>query len=513
MKVALRRGVVCPSHLGGGRIEWAEPVPFGEYPKETFDPMFLGGVVGGFVKAVSRACETPVELAGGLCLAVGAASIQGKIRIETVPGHSESTSLYVCPALASGNRKSTVLELTTEPLIEWEREMRERMEDEIKSAQSKRDNQDARLKALRARYAKAGRDELDEIEQEIIELENELQDVPNFPQIWTQDCTVETLAVLMNQNDEREGVFSSEGGVFDILCGRYSNGKPNLDLWLQAHSGDVVRVNRMSREPIIMRRPALTVGVSPQPQVLQDMRKLPGFWGRGLINRFLFLLPDSPLGWRDLNGEQVSPGASASYTQTITNLLSIECQRDESGREIPYVLRLDGEAYQLWREFSLAVESIMRPGESMEYATGWASKLPGAAGRISAILHCFDNSYQPWADKVSPETMARALDLCGVFLGHARAVFFGLMGNDESIDGAQRVWAWIDRVRDSLFTRRDCHNALQGYFQKVSDLEPCLNILEERHFVRKEIIKTGGRPSESYHVNPVIAGGWENGLA
>ena len=507
-------GVGYPVHLGGGRrIEWAEPVPFGEYSPEPFDAECLGVSVGAFVSEVSKACETPVELAGGVCLAVGAASIQGKIRIETAPGHTEPSCLYVCPALTSGNRKSTVLELATEPLNDWECRMREEMADVIKSARSRRENQDARLKSLRARYAKAKRDELDDIEQEIIELENELEDVPNSPQIWTQDCTVETLAVLMSNNNERESVFSSEGGVFDILSGRYSNGKSNLDLWLQSHSGDRVRVNRMSREPVIMENPALTVGVSPQPEVLRDMRKLPGFWGRGLINRFLFLWPKSPLGWRGLNGFQIPAAVPESYAKTVTELLSIECQKDASGREFAYSLRLDNDAYQLWREFSLAVESLMRPGEAMEFAQGWTSKLPGAAGRIAAVLHCFDNTIQPWAKKVSGKTMERALDLAGMFLGHAQAVFFNLMGKDECVEGAQKVWAWVNRSREAVFSRRDCHNALQGNFQKVADLEPCLDILEERHFIAKETIKTGGRPSVSYQVNPKIMEDWKNGVA
>ena len=100
--------------------------------------------------------------------------------------------------------------------------------------------------------------------------------------------------------------------------------------------------------------------------------------------------------------------------------------------------------------------------------------------------------------EVRGETMERALDLAGVFLGHAQAVFFNLMGRDESVEGAQKVWAWVNRNREAVFTRRDCHNTLQGYFQKVADLEPCLNVLEERHFIAKETIKTGGRPSVSY---------------
>ena len=42
----------------------------------------------------------------------------------------------------------------------WECTLREEMADIIKSARSRRENQDARLKSLRARYAKAKRDDL-----------------------------------------------------------------------------------------------------------------------------------------------------------------------------------------------------------------------------------------------------------------------------------------------------------------------------------------------------------------
>jgi len=45
---------------------------------------------------------------------------------------------------------------------------------------------------------------------------------------------------------------SSEGGVFDLLQGRYSKDIPNLELALKAHSGDAERVNRGSRPPVFL---------------------------------------------------------------------------------------------------------------------------------------------------------------------------------------------------------------------------------------------------------------------
>jgi len=50
----------------------------------------------------------------------------------------------------------------------------------------------------------------------------------------------------MADNDEKMSVLSDEGGIFDILAGRYNGGIPNLDLFLQSHSGSSVRVDRGS---------------------------------------------------------------------------------------------------------------------------------------------------------------------------------------------------------------------------------------------------------------------------
>ena len=60
----------------------------------------------------------------------------------------------------------------------------------------------------------------------------------------------------MAANNERMSILSDESGIFDILAGRYSNGVPNLDLFLQGHAGSPVKVNRGSRPPIAMESPA-----------------------------------------------------------------------------------------------------------------------------------------------------------------------------------------------------------------------------------------------------------------
>ena len=56
--------------------------------------------------------------------------------------------------------------------------------------------------------------------------------------------------------------------------------------------------DRGSRPPVFLKSPRLSIGLSPQPDVLRGLAAKPGFRGRGLLGRFLYLLPPSPLGFR-----------------------------------------------------------------------------------------------------------------------------------------------------------------------------------------------------------------------
>jgi hypothetical protein len=135
--------------------------------------------------------------------------------------------------------------------------------------------------------------------QDIRDLEAALPEVPKAPQAWTADVTPENLAVIMSDNNEAMALLSDEAGIFEnIGGGRYSKGVPNLDVFLQGHAGSPIRVNRGSRSPILMQNPALTLGFTPQPEVVRGLTDNPGFRGRGLLARFIYTVPPCSLGFR-----------------------------------------------------------------------------------------------------------------------------------------------------------------------------------------------------------------------
>ena len=97
---------------------------------------------------------------------------------------------------------------------------------------------------------------------------------------------------------------AAEGGVFDIIAGRYNGNIPNMDVWLKGHSGDMIRVDRKGRPPEYIRKPAMTLGLMIQPEVLKSIAAQPAFRGRGLIARFLYAMPVSQVGYRKTGAAQ-----------------------------------------------------------------------------------------------------------------------------------------------------------------------------------------------------------------
>lgn len=294
--------------------------------------------------------------------------------------------------------------------------------------------------ALRRSAARAARTkdngEAEELAQEADEIEAKLPDIPIQPQLWTSDATPERLGTLLAEHGECMAWLSSEGGVFDLLQGRYSRGIPNLDLALKAHSGDAERVDRNGSPPVFLKSPRLSIGLSPQPGVLHGLAAKPGFRSRGLLARFLYLLPLSPLGFRRLEPNPVLEGVRNAYAAGLRAMLDWEPAADEYGDERPHLLHLD--------EKARSDEEQMQPGRALEHFTDWAGKAPGAAARLAGVLHGISHAHgTPWEAEITAKTMTAALETTAVITHHSRAAL-DMMGADLTLAAARKVWAWIE---------------------------------------------------------------------
>lgn len=59
------------------------------------------------------------------------------------------------------------------------------------------------------------------------------------------------------------------------------------------------------------------------------LAKKPGYEGRGLLARFLFLIPDSPLGYRKFEAHPIPESIRSNYENGLLSMLNWEAYYDE----------------------------------------------------------------------------------------------------------------------------------------------------------------------------------------
>jgi hypothetical protein len=149
--------------------------------------------------------------------------------------------------------------------------------------------------------------------------------------------------------------------------------------------------------------------------VLRGLASKPGFRGRGLLARFLYLLPPSPLGYRTLKTMPVPAVVNEAYAAGVRAMLNWKASSDEHGHSQLHPLHLSAEAIAEWDAFGQSIEKQMRSGGDMEQFTDWAGKAPGAAARLAGVLHGIKHAHgSPWEVAITAETMKDALGIMAV---------------------------------------------------------------------------------------------------
>ena len=492
-------------------IEKAKPVipPDGEWP----DPMIPGMTslpeipasllpswVGEMALAVSKSTQTPQGMAVMLALSVLATAVQR--RWEVVPfgeggDYTEPLSLWTLVAMPSGSRKTAVINALTNPLRQWEKTEGDHVRREIVTVNAARAIAKKRIEKLTRDASNADNDEARQrIQQEIEREEEGMPEEIHAPKLFTGDTTAETLQALLVKHGERMALLTDESGIFLIMAGLYSGGNASLDVFLQAHAGSPVRVDRAEREAYL-ERPALSFGLALQPAVLSDVASSRRFRDSGLLARFLYAVPESNVGKRDVRKHVPIPeSVNAAYTRGIFNLL--EGRSLKPGK--PIHLPFSDPALECWLNFAEEIEQDQGEGGKLETISDWTSKLPGAAARMAGLIELAEMGCS--AECVSEDAAMRGVALAKVLIPHAQEAF-GLLGADAADSDATAILRWIRAEGGALFKRSSCQKAMEGRFRSVDRLTKAAERLIQRDVLResKEPNKNAP-PSVWYHVNP-----------
>ena len=474
------------------------------------------------VQESAASAQIPPCMAAAVGLSVLAAAAARRARVAIGRTHTEPLNLYVGSIAAPGERKSFALRNGLEPLDAAQRELTEEMKDAVRENRQQRAVAEQRIQRLRAEAAKAAsREERTQLIREASEEERETPTEIFSPRLYLDDATPEALVRTLAEQGGRIALMSEEGGtLIGVSAGRYERtGAPNVDALLKGYDGGSIRVDRVSRDPVEVTDPALTIAVMLQPAMLDRMAEVPDLRGRGLLGRFMWVWPESRVGSRLYQDRPISATARAGYGACIRRIHALDAPADASKA---LTLQLEGGALETWSTYADGLETGQRDGGELETVRDWASKHAGRAARLAGLFHLCRYAGGSIPSAIAVEDMRAAIRIAQWLEMHAKAVF-ARMGTDPETVTAKRILRWLRERQRSHFTLRDVHR-LFGGARLPEDYWPALRVLEAREFIRETVPEPSADPrgrgrkkAASFAVNPLthdtIAVIDRNGLA
>ncbi|MEP3482379.1 MAG: DUF3987 domain-containing protein [Fuerstiella sp.] len=481
-------------------VEWPDLIPFDDPDLLRLDPSVLPNGIRSMVEQVSRHTETPPEMATVVALGAIATATMRKWDVEIESDFRQPLNVYLCAVMPPGNRKSAVFRRMFEPVHEHERLIRQSADAEFLRTSADAEIWEKQCADLKTRISKAAGDDAVETRRELDHLLSDPPKVLSKPQLVSDDVTPESVCSLLAENHERIGIASAEPEVFDLILGRYSKG-PNLGLWLKGHDGDGHTENRRNRpEPIVLNSPLLSLTIMAQPEAIQSAGGHRVMRGRGMLDRFMYAFPPSPVGSRQCVGGKVDPDVQQAYCDRITGLLSIDIPVDQYGNPAPRLLTLSREAHSLWKAEQIRIERRMADSEPLSMIAGWGSKFAAQVARIAANLHLMEHGGRQ--SVIPAEPMQQAIHIGRFIESHTRAVFQA-MGHNPAIVTAQKVARQIVSEGVTEVSRRDVMRIDRTI--NVTDAQAAIDLMVEHgYLIPLQQEKRRGRPSDRYAVNPAV---------
>lgn len=435
---------------------WPEYVPLleGDPDPPVFPVEMLPKPGREMVKAVAETLVVDPALPCTFLLGNYAVSLQRYVTIQA-KSLKEETALWIVAIAGVSERKSATCGLMLPPVIEFERAQRE-------------------------------------AEQSMCEEEGR-----PYPTLFVEDATEEALSKLMRENGERIAIISDEPLLFSLMSGGKDK-RPVLESMLKGYSGGTIKVNRITRESIVIYRSQLSVAIASQPSALRSFLDNKELEGRGAHSRFLYCpcRNYAGTGKRGYLQDPIAPEISECYHNHITALL-LDAQKRERR------LTLWGDATEMFEKYYSALDRMQGP-DGVFSDDPWAGKHAGRTLRLAAYLHCAENLK---TDRVSAGTMERAVRLSEYFT-EAYLYAKGMTSAYEEREKLRKLFYRMNSQGKPILEFRDIQRLRPlGYeLRHAAPIREYLRKLEEEGAVRKYCDSP-----ESYMLNPYYTKkGWNH---
>lgn len=480
---------------------WDELIPLDEVVLPSFPIDALPDVLKNYVSDVAESTQTPIDMAGVASLALMSIAMQPRYKVIGKADWEEQLSLYCMIVAEPSDRKSAVFNQIIKVIQSFEAEYNEHHSIDVLKSQEEHSSLEKKYKKAVKDHenGKITKDEYDEAFRKY-----STHKVIKPISLTLDDVTSESLTNEIESQDGCIALVSSEGGIFDIISGSYTN-FPNIDIFLKGYSGDFIKVSRIGRPSLYVKNPRLTILLTVQPKVLESVVNNGTFTGRGLSARFLYSVPKSLVGSRKFETKPIDFDNKKRFSDLIHEIL-------KEPKTSTIYISLSNEAYSLLKDYYESFES--RLATDLKEIGGWAGKLVGNILRISALITRARNVkydaflYTPSSDDsaewiVQKEDMESAIKLGDYFLEHARYAFDFMDDNTTK----KQALNFLEKLKASKVSELSFREASRmcKFMNKKENATAVINLLSDYGYLRE---KRGTSRAHNkgiiYEVNPAI---------
>lgn len=382
-----------------------------------FPLQYLPPEARAMAEAIARTERTPETLAGCCVLGFLSASIGAGLQIISGPNRVTRGNLYIMPSAESGSGKSETYRHAAKPFYAYEHDLIERWKDkELPGLEADKEMLESEIAKLKKDAFKIesgmGREE---IRKALQAKKKALADVEArlfAPALSCENVTSEKLAVMLAHNQEQIASLSPDAGdIVNNLLGRYSKlDRTDEGIYLKAFSGDNYRVDRLWREPVLLKRPCLAALWLVQPDKIETLLGKTELTDGGMIPRWL-ICHTRAMPRPIVDGMEGIPADTADAWAMIVGKLIKTFRMADA----PNTIEPTPEARQMMKEHHNRI--VERRNGELRDVTTYAARWNEQAWRIAVCLHAGLHGEDAGGQMLAADTATSAIALADWFAG------------------------------------------------------------------------------------------------
>lgn len=478
--------------------DWPEPVPLQSdlLPIDPFVMEYIAPQLQSYVSDTAERMQcAPDFIVAAAIVSLG--SLIGSRRRIAPKAHDDWTvtpNLFGAIIGRPGLLKSPALGEALAPIRHLEREASKQYEKDKRAYQRDLVVFKAKEKKKTGEIAKYVRTGSEEVARDIAE--SMLDDSPKKPiagRYITNDTTIEKLGEILSENPQ--GILIIRDELIGFLrqmdkAGRESDRSFYLEAW---NGNNDFTYDRIARGTVRIEEAIVSVigGIQPGPLSAYLVEADRGGAGAdGLLQRFqLMVWPDAPGQYENVDR---SPDdiVRMEYMEVCMKLAHMtRCEEPKHFSE---------NAQPIFNKWRKELEERLRTGEETEALESHLAKYRSLVPSLALIDQLVVN---PDVTLVASDSLQRAIALTMYLESHARRVYSARTLND--VKGAKRILRAIRKTElNERFSTREVYRNHWTGLKDSASAEAALSVLEDAHYIRQDTVKTGGRPSIVWNVNP-----------